>query len=878
MLNATYRLQLTPDFGFDAAAALAPYLQRLGISHVYLSPHLQAAPGSTHGYDVIDHANVSRELGGTAAHARMFEAFRAHGLSVVIDVVPNHMSIAKAEDNPWWWDVLENGPSSRWADYFDVDWGHPDARNRNRVVLPVLGDHYGRVLDERQISVVRDGGRIVLKVYDNLYPVGPRSIGWVLQPVAAKLQNDALAFIADVLEDLPSPTELDDESRRRRHRHKSGAGTLLAQIIEDDSAVATAIDERLSSLSENLDQLDALVERLNFRLVYWRAARFDLDYRRFFDINELVGLRMDQAKVFADTHALILSWVKAGFVTGLRIDHPDGLIDPQGYFERLRAHAPETWIVVEKILERDEPLPKAWPVQGTTGYDFGFRVSGLWIDRAAQSAFDTLYTTFTGAETAQFAPVAIQKKRDIVRQVLAADVRRITERFLDVCEQRRTYRDVTRDELKTVIETMLIALPVYRTYGHPNGECSEHDREVIEAATRDALAVRPEIDVRLFELVRDVLTGTLRGAAETEAKLRFQQASGPIMAKGVEDTAFYTYQRFIACNEVGGDPERFGISVDDFHTYNTRKQAEWPVAMVGTSTHDTKRSEDVRARLAVLTEMPDVWRDAVTRWSERSASYRAAGVDRSIEYHIYQTLVGAWPIDGERLKRYLEKAMREAKVFSSWTRIDETYEAAVQAFAAGLLADASFVADMSAFVDTIARAGEDNALAQKLLTLTVPGVPDIYQGTEVYDYSLTDPDNRRAVDYATRASLLDEAVTADRCAAIAGWDRGLAKLWLVTQALRVRRESSECFDERATYEPLGSYDERVIAFVRGSTASKKRVLVVTTRLRTKTLGDTRFELPPGDWRDALNHNAKLTGTVQLAELLGGLPVALLTSD
>ncbi|MBC7792587.1 MAG: malto-oligosyltrehalose synthase, partial [Clostridia bacterium] len=498
--NATYRIQLTPDFGFDAAAKLAPYLQQLGVSHAYLAPHLQAAQGSTHGYDVIDHAKVSTELGGPEAHARMFEAFRQHGLSVVVDVVPNHMSIAKADANAWWWDVLENGPSSRWADYFDVDWGHPDARNRNRVFLPVLGDHYGQVLEDRQISVIRDGGRIMLKVYDNLYPVGPRSIGWLLQPVAAKLQNDALAFIADVLEDLPSPTELDDESRRRRHRHKSGASTLLANMIEDDPAVAAAIDERLATISGNLDQLDTLVERLNFRLAYWRAARFDLDYRRFFDINELVGLRMDQAKVFADTHALILDWVRAGHVTGLRIDHPDGLIDPQGYFERLRAHVPHAWIVVEKILEGDETLPTNWPVQGTTGYDFNARVSGLWIQRDAKPEFDALYTSFTGAETADFHPVATQKKRDIVRQVLVADVRRITERFLDVCQQRRAFRDVTRDELKTVIETMLIAMPVYRTYGHPNGDISEHDVQVIATTTTTAIAVRPEIDVRLFEL------------------------------------------------------------------------------------------------------------------------------------------------------------------------------------------------------------------------------------------------------------------------------------------------------------------------------------------------------------------------------------------
>ncbi|MBC7794797.1 MAG: hypothetical protein H7Z43_13920 [Clostridia bacterium] len=370
----------------------------------------------------------------------------------------------------------------------------------------------------------------------------------------------------------------------------------------------------------------------------------------------------------------------------------------------------------------------------------------------------------------------------------------------------------------------------------------------------------------------------LRGSAETEAKLRFQQASGPIMAKGVEDTAFYTYQRFIACNEVGGDPDRFGVSVDSFHAYNAHKQLEWPVAMLATSTHDTKRSEDVRARLAVLSEMPDAWTRAVQRWSEMSQTYRKPSVDRSIEYHIYQNLVGAWPIDAERLQRYLEKAMREAKVFSSWTRVDEAYESAVQDFGKGLLTDQRFTADLSAFVDSINRAGEENALAQKLLALTSPGVPDIYQGTETYDYSLTDPDNRRPVDHAAHAALLDEAAKADRKTILNRWNSGLPKLWLVVQALRTRQEFPECFDDRATYEPLPSHGERLITFVRGSKASKKRVLVIATRLRRSGVTDTVVALPEGEWRDALGQRAKVQGTVKLDGLCAGLPVALLTSS
>jgi (1->4)-alpha-D-glucan 1-alpha-D-glucosylmutase len=407
--------------------------------------------------------------------------------------------------------------------------------------------------------------------------------------------------------------------------------------------------------------------------------------------------------------------------------------------------------------------------------------------------------------------------------------------------------------MKTVIETMLIAMPVYRTYGRPNGEISEHDRAVIEQVTKAAIAVRPDIDVRLFELVRDVLIGTLRGDAETEAKLRFQQASGPIMAKGVEDTAFYTYQRFIACNEVGSDPEHFGVTVDEFHAYNERKQAVWPTAMLGTSTHDTKRSEDVRARLAVLSEVADTWAEKARRWMAK----RPPDVDSGIAYHLLQTLVGAWPIDGERIRRYLEKAMREAKEHTSWTRIDETYENAVQTFAKSLLEDKTFTSELSAFVETIRKRGEDNALAQKVLTLTSPGVPDIYQGTELFDFSLTDPDNRRAVDFEKRIALLDT--------------RTEPKLWLTQRLLHLRLANPECFDERATYEPVRG--KNAIAYIRGSKASATRILVIA-----RQSGFTDITLPPGNWRDALNDEAALHhGKVRAEALLRDLPVAVLTN-
>ncbi len=510
----------------------------------------------------------------------------------------------------------------------------------------------------------------------------------------------------------------------------------------------------------------------------------------------------------------------------------------------MRAHAQSAWIVVEKILEGDEQPPTRWPVQGTTGYDFTARVSGLWIDSAAEAKLDALFKTITGSESAEFAPVAAAKKRYIVREVLGADVRRITEHFVAVCERRRAYRDTSRDEMRSVIEAVLIALPVYRTYVGAAQGCSAQDRAVIEQAVGEAREQRSDIDERLFDLVRDVLTGDLAGTLESAAMQRFQQASGPITAKGVEDTAFYTYQRFIALNEVGGDPDHFGTSAEDFHAYNLRKQTDWPVAMLTTSTHDTKRSEDVRARLAVLTEIPDAWAEAVQRWRADAAAH-SVKVDGDIAYHIYQTLVGAWPVSEERLAKYLEKAMREAKLHTSWTQVNEEYERRVQSFGKTAL-----TTDIASFVQRIQRAGEENALAQKLITLTSPGVPDIYQGNELWDLSLTDPDNRRPVDFPTRQKIATAAAKADIGNVLGNWHTGMPKLWLTVKALTTRQHYPECFNETATYTPLMPSENRLVAYVRGSKTSARKVCAITWRLRL-TPYDPEIVLPKGTWTSVL---------------------------
>ena len=755
--RATYRLQLGPHLGFAQAAELAPYLADLGVSHVYLSPHLQAAAGSTHGYDVVDHARVSAELGGEVAHERMLTAFAKHGLSVVIDVVPNHMSIAKASANAWWWDVLENGRESRWAEFFDVDWDHPEERLRNRILLPVLGDHYGRVLEAGDIELVREDGRAVARVHEHVFPLSPRSV---------------------------------------------------AELPQD-----------LTPINADKERLHAVLEQQSYRLAYWRSARYDLDYRRFFDVNELVGLRMDRPSVFDATHALVLRWVDEGLVTGLRIDHPDGLIDPVGYLERLRAKAPHCWIVVEKILARDESLPRTWPVQGTTGYDFANRVCGLWIDSTSAGAFDALYGELTGAADTSFAAVATTRKRRIMRDVLGADVRRVVELFMRECEKNLAYRDTSREELRRAVENLMVALPVYRTYVREGVPPTESERALIGAMVVKAKAQCSDCDARLFDFLESLL------ATPVEATLRFQQASGPVTAKGVEDTAFFDHHRFIALNDVGNDPDVFGTSTADFHAHNLAKLRDAPQSMLTTSTHDSKRSEDVRARLAVLSEIPHEWRAWVMRVRELTGRYRVDEVDAGTEYHLYQTLVGAWPIGADRVATYLEKAMREAKDKTSWLAVNERYEHAVQGFAKRLLADDQVKGELDGLRERISGAGEHNALAQKLLTLTSPGVPDIYQGSERWYFALTDPDNRRTVDY----SEPEDAKTA-----------------LVRKALAVRREHPHCFDERGGYEPMFADQPRIVAYRRG-----ERVLVIAQRLRLTPL-EVELVLPEGTWTDALS--------------------------
>jgi (1->4)-alpha-D-glucan 1-alpha-D-glucosylmutase len=875
--HATYRVQFHGGFTFDDAANIAGYLADLGISHLYSSPYLQAVPKSTHGYDVVDHGRVNEEVGGAEGHTRLCFTLARHGLGQILDVVPNHMAIL-GRGNTWWWDVLENGPSSRYASYFDVDWDPPESRLRNTVLLPVLGEHYGRALEAGALRLHQEGAVFTLRYHDHAFPVAPPTLDEPLGTAAARARSDSLAFIADALGRLPLSTATDWLSVQRRHRDKEVLRGLLERLLREDAEVAAAVTRIVDEINASPDALDALLERQNYRLAFWRSAGRDLGYRRFFDINTLVGLRIEEDRVFADTHALVLRWLGDGMLDGLRIDHPDGLRDPEQYFRRLHNASPGTWVVAEKILEPGERLRESWAVSGTTGYDFTNRVGGLFIDPESEKALTRFYADFTG-ETADFADVARQKKHLVMREVLGSDVNRLTALFLDVCERHRRNRDYTRHELHEVLREVIAWFPVYRTYMRA-GEVHEDDARHVTQATEAAKTARPDLDAELFDFLRDLLLLKLPGPVENELVMRFQQLTGPVMAKGVEDTAFYCYHRLVALNEVGGDPGRFGVSLEEFHRESVETLLRWPRTMLATSTHDTKRGEDVRARQALLSEIPERWIAAVERWTAINEPHRRGDrPDRNAEYLLYQTLVGAWPIATDRVVAYMEKAAREAKTHTSWTDPRPAYEDALRGFIVDSLADPKFLAALEPFVAALIEPGRITSLAQTLVKLTAPGVPDLYQGTELWTLTLVDPDNRAPVDYPLRRRLLDELDEATPEEVWRRIDEGLPKLWTIRQALGLRRRRPEPFGARGAYHPLearGARARHVLAFARG-----EAVITIVPRLVLGLggeWGDTSLELPAGRWRNELTGDVVSGGPLRLADLLRRFPIALLARE
>jgi (1->4)-alpha-D-glucan 1-alpha-D-glucosylmutase len=759
---ATYRLQVHAGFRLEDAAQVADYLADLGVTHAYSSPLLRSAEGSNHGYDTVDHAHIDEARGGRAGFDRFVAALHAHGLGLVLDLVPNHMGVADPAASPWWWDVLQHGRDSAHAAAFDIDW----EAGGGKVRLPVLGS----ADDIAKLEVVNGE----LRYYDNRFPLAP------------------------------------------------GSGDGTPQEVH---------------------------ARQHYELVDWRRADSDLNYRRFFAINTLAGLRVEDPAIFDATHELVLQLVRDGAVDGLRIDHPDGLADPKGYLERLAEASDHRWTVVEKILEPGEELPESWQTAGTTGYDALAEVNEVLVDPAGEAALTALDTELVGAPV-DYEQLVHNCKREVTDGILGSEVARLVRVIGEL-------PGVDTAEQTEALAELLAGFPVYRSY-LPDG------REHLDAAVALVRERRPDL-VKAVDALHPVLS-----QAGTEAATRFEQTSGPVMAKGVEDSAYYRWARFVALNEVGGDPARFGSTVEEFHEAQQRRAEGKARSMTTLSTHDTKRSEDVRGRLAVLAEMPTEWAALV-----RGLLARHPLADRPLAHLVWQNLVGAWPLSRERAHAYAEKAAREAGTSTTWTAPDEEFEGRLHALVDAAYDDPATTAEIDAFVTRIAPFGWSNSLSQKLLQLTMPGVPDVYQGTELWDFSLVDPDNRRPVDYALRRKLLAD-LDAGEVPAVD--DTGAAKLLVVSRVLRARRDHPEWFDGYAPVEVTGSAADHVVAFDRGG------VVAVATRLPVSLAAegwaDTALQLPNGAWRDLLTGERFVSDIAGIAvdRLLARLPVALLVRD
>ncbi|HEY8756822.1 MAG TPA: malto-oligosyltrehalose synthase [Candidatus Dormibacteraeota bacterium] len=880
--RATYRVQLRAEFDFAALAAQAAYLAELGISHVYCSPYMEAAAGSTHGYDVVDPTRISDDLGGVAGHRAMCDMLRHHGLSQLLDVVPNHMSIADRR-NRWWWDVLGDGRSSPYAEFFDIDWEVDEPRLRHRILLPVLSDQVGRVLEDGLIRLVRENGELLIAHAGQRYPLSVETVAELLAATRSPLAVGAVAAAARL------PDGNDQASRRQRMLARNAVATEVAALLQG-GAITSAMDAVLSELNSDVAALDHILNEQHHRLARWTMAVEEVNYRRFFDINTLVGVQMEDPAVFAEFSTLITELVRGGDVDGLRIDHIDGLRRPLQYAQRLRdATGPDTWLIAEKILERNEE-PPSWALDGTTGYEFLAGVNGLFVDPAGRQQLVELHDHVTG-QPSDFARVALEGKRDILRAILVSDVERLTGLLARICEAYPAQRDHTHSEIRDAVIELVAAVPVYRTFIDPRvPPPTQADAAVVRTAVATAHANAPDVDKRLLDFIADlfvlgrpadVATAELdTHLAESDLVLRLQQLCAATAAKGVEDTAFYRHLVLVSLNEVGDSPELFGMDTATFHERNARAQATRPRTLLATSTHDTKRSEDVRCRIDLLSEIPGEWAAAVRRWQAMNARRWPDGrPDGSMEYLLYQTLVGAWPLGVERARAYMEKAAHEAKRQTSWLAPDDSYDAALCDFVTRVLADPHFVADLEGFVAPLVEWGRVNSLSMSLLKLASPGVPDVYQGCELWDLSLVDPDDRRPVDYSLRGAML--RANTGRTAASA-WasdqDSGAPKLLLIRDALALRARTPEAFGELGAYLAVrahGEFADDVVAFIRGTPAAVIAIAQRRALTRRGRWGDTMISLPDGDWHNLCDGSPVPGGSTALDDLLRHCPVALL---
>ncbi|HEU0179779.1 MAG TPA: malto-oligosyltrehalose synthase [Blastocatellia bacterium] len=928
---ATYRLQFNHLFTLKQASTILDYLHSLGISDCYASPLFMARPGSLHGYDVIDPTKLNPELGAREDFNEFSARLKKQGMGLVIDVVPNHMCIA-GSGNQWWNDVLENGPSSRYASFFDIDWRPPKQNLANKTLLPILGDQYGRVLENQEIQLVHQRGAFFVNYYETRLPIASRTSIFILNAALDELKGaldeahpHRLEFesIITALSYLPPRTETDPEKVRERLREKGIAKRRLAALVAESREVSGALKKTVKEFNgvrgdaRSFDRLEELLAEQAYLLCFWRVAADEINYRRFFDINELAAIRVEEPEVFASVHEMVFRLIKEGHVTGLRIDHIDGLYDPEQYLRHLQAGCrkalrrsfsaaadyglrrgsriedrtddatlnlqssildPQStierpfYVVVEKILGHDERLRESWAAHGTTGYGFLNLLNGLFVDAQNAEAFGKLYRRLAGLES-DFADVAYESKKLVLQTAMSSESHMLARRLDRISEQSRYTRDFTLNSLQHALGEVIACFPVYRSYIRPNDdEVGEEDRRYISRAIRNAKRRNPTVSASIFDFIESLLLlrdseGIERAEIiddgwrreRREFVMRFQQLTGPVAAKGIEDTAFYRFYPLVSLCEVGGEPWRFGVSPATFHRRNRERLALWPIAMLASSTHDTKRSEDARARINALSEIPVRWYRAVRRWQNlnrelKTAIEDSAAPDANEEYLLYQTLLGAWPLDAalgqalgaigqppqsfvQRIQEYMIKALREAKIHSSWLNPDEEYEQAARDFISKILSpDGAFVRDFVEFQTPIARAGMFNSLSQTLLKVTAPGVPDFYQGTEVWDFSLVDPDNRRPIDYEHRKRLLDSLRgegASDRAALADDLLRsapdGRIKMFVTTGALNYRQNNRELF-ERGEYLPLqpaGERERHVVSFARR--VGGKTTIVIAAR-------------------------------------------------
>ncbi|MQX35140.1 malto-oligosyltrehalose synthase [Roseospira navarrensis] len=997
--RATLRLQLAPDFGFDAATAIVPLLARLGISHVYASPIWKARPGSTHGYDIIDHGRLNPELGGEDGFRRFSDALLAHGLGLVVDFVPNHMGIGVSE-NQWWRDVLEWGKDSPHADWFDIDWEPAEPSLHGKLLLPVLGDHYGAILERGELTLCHDpdDGGFVIRYYEHAFPVRPQDYGDILRRGMApdRAEDGSLALVIAGADSLSVLRDSETDARSRR-RVAAVVRQRLAELVASSEQVRTVVACAVAAFNgrpgepASFDDLDALIGRQSYRLAFWRVAAHEINYRRFFEINDLAALRMERNDLFDTAHALLFRLIAEGRVQGVRLDHVDGLWNPQAYFQRLQADGrdamlrgvatgmvapypgatdrarlgespfgPEQpmYVIVEKILAPHERLRESWPIAGSTGYEFMNQVLGLFIDPAGEMPLDDIYARTVGHRRAYHDEV-LSAKRQIMEESLASEIGVMANRLNRLAKQARSTKDYSRMALRAALINVIAHFPVYRTYVDPyalsdwnqrgaadpgepaRANIDDQDRRDLQWAIGRARKAARVPDLSVYDFLHEVLTGDLalssrghQAATVLDVAMRVQQLTSPVMAKAMEDTAFYRYVRLAALNEVGGEPDRFGMSPAAFHHACQARLDAWPFTLLATATHDHKRGEDARVRLALLSEGPGLWDERVRRWQDLNQRRITALPDgrrapsAADEYLFYQTLLAIWPLDWarpdetgqvappppevlesltERMAAYMMKAAREAKRDTAWTAQDPDYEAGLDGFVRAVLSPGlggAFVADMAAFVARLAPAGAVNALAQTTLRMTTPGVPDLYQGTDLWDFTLVDPDNRRPVDFEARARSLDEAAApADR---MNDWRDGRIKQALLAALLRLRGRTPMLF-AKGNYTPLeteGAHKDRVLAFARVAPDGDAAVVVVVPRLVWPLMDGRDQPLPTGwdgtcvrlpdgaPWAGRPLHDALAVqdhgnaaplapssdGALAVGEILRSLPVAVLVSE